>query len=108
MSQAHAEHLGRPHPGPATYAKVAAALCIITLIEFAIYYAQSMRPILVPSLIILSGVKFALVAMFYMHLRFDHPVFTRVLLIGIFLGVSVVLSLMALFFLSHPLAPLPA
>lgn len=101
---AHGEHA---HPGPATYAKIAAVLCIITAIEFGMYYMPgrfpAFRPFLVPLLIFLSGIKFALVAMFYMHLKFDHNVFTRVLLVGLFIGGGVVLSLFVLFVYSHPL-----
>lgn len=97
---AHGEHA---HPTPMTYAKIAAVLCIITAIEFACYYIQAVRPILVPLLIVLSGIKFALVAMFYMHLRFDHNVFTRLLLVGMFIGVGVVVSLLVLFVFAHPL-----
>jgi len=36
-----------------------------------------------------------------MHLKFDHNVFTRLLLVGLFLGVGVVVSLLVLFNLSH-------
>ena len=31
-----------------------------------------MKPVLVPTLLTLSAVKFAMVAMWYMHLKFDH------------------------------------
>ena len=34
-----------------------------------------------PSLLIMSAVKFAIVVMFYMHLRYDHKLF-RVLFTG--------------------------
>ena len=99
-SMAHGEHA---HPTPKTYAKIAVILCAITAVEFVCYYIQSIRGILVPLLIVLSGIKFALVAMFYMHLKFDHNVFTRLLLVGMFIGVGVVVSLLVLFVFSHPL-----
>jgi cytochrome c oxidase subunit IV len=108
MSDATMAHSGQTpgehaHPGPRTYAKIAAVLCGITLVEFICYYLQSVRAVLVPLLIFLSGIKFALVAMFYMHLRFDHRVYTRLLLVGLIIGIGVVLSLLALFNLSHPI-----
>ena len=99
-SMAHGDH---SHPTPKTYAKIAVILCAITAVEFVCYYIQSIRGILVPLLIVLSGIKFALVAMFYMHLKFDHNVFTRLLLVGMFIGVGVVMSLFVLFVYSHPL-----
>jgi len=99
-TMARGEHA---HPTPKTYAKIAAVLCAITALEFVCYYMQALRPVLIPLLIVLSGIKFALVVMFYMHLKFDHNVFTRVLLIGMFIGAGVVLSLAALYTFSHPL-----
>jgi len=103
MSASTLAHDAHAHPTPKTYAKIAAILCAITAVEFVCYYVTAIRPILVPLLIVLSGIKFALVAMFYMHLKFDHNIFTRLLLIGMFLGVGVVLSLLVLFVFSHPL-----
>ena len=97
--QAHAEN----HPGPATYAKIAAVLVAITAVEFIVYYVQSLHVVLVPVLLVLSSIKFALVAMFYMHLKFDNGVYTRLLVAGIIIGAGVVLSLMVLFYYSHPL-----
>lgn len=99
MSDATLAH--HEHPTPKTYAKIAAILCAITAVEFVCYYLQALRGVLVPLLIVLSSIKFALVAMFYMHLKFDHNVFTRLLLIGLFIGVGVVVSLLVLFNLSH-------
>ena len=71
------------HPGAREYITIAAILGIITAIEVAVYYVDSLRPILPPTLIALSAVKFALVVMFYMHLKFDHPIFTGMFLFGL-------------------------
>jgi cytochrome c oxidase subunit 4 len=101
MSDATLTHDAHAHPTPKTYAKIAAILCAITAVEFICYYMQALRGVLVPLLLVLSGIKFALVVMFYMHLKFDHNVFTRLLLVGLFLGVGVVVSLLVLFNLSH-------
>ena len=46
------------------------------MIEVAIFYIPSLAPVLSPVLLILSTLKFALVAMFYMHLKFDHAWFS--------------------------------
>ena len=51
-------------------------LTVITAIEVAVFYVPALKPMLVPILLVLSAVKFALVAMFYMHLKFDHKLFS--------------------------------
>ncbi len=91
------------HPGPATYAKVAGLLTFITALEVWVFYMPAMRPVLVPVLAVMSAIKFSLVVMFYMHLKFDHPAFTRVLLGGVFIAFGVFLWLLALFTFSHPM-----
>ena len=68
---------GHNHPGPRRYIEIAMLLGAITAIEVAIYYMPSMRPILVPTLLGLSALKFGVVVAFYMHLKFDHPLFTK-------------------------------
>ncbi len=90
------------HPKPLTYAKIALVLTVVTAIEVVVFYIEAMQPVLIPVLGALSALKFALVVMFYMHLKFDHHVFTRVLLLGIMLAMGVYLALLGLFFFSHP------
>ncbi len=100
---ADAHALEHPHPGPKTYAKIAGILCAITLLEFGAFYSEALKPIFVPLLIVLSGTKFVLVAMFYMHLKFDHFIFRRVLVTAVILAFVVFLWLLALYTFSHPL-----
>ncbi len=101
MSSEHsADHA---HPGPKTYAKIAVILTLVTAIEVWVFYIEAMQPLLVPVLIVLSVVKFALVAMYYMHLKFDHPIFNRWLIGGLALSFAVFLALLALFTFSHPI-----
>ena len=72
-----AEHAGPPahgepeHASTGTYVKVAVILCAVTALEFAVIYIRALTPILVPLLLVLSAGKFALVVLFYMHLRYD-------------------------------------
>ena len=66
--EAHAHPEEPAHPSAATYAKIAVTLVILTAMEVAVYYVESIRTYLVPILIVLMIIKFALVAMFYMHL----------------------------------------
>ncbi len=85
------------HPTPATYLKVAMTLTVITAIEVGVFYLSWLGHGIIPILIILSGAKFALVVMFYMHLKYDSPLFSGMFLWGLFVAGSIVLALMALF-----------
>jgi len=68
-----------------------------TALEVTVYYVDSLRPILPPTLIALSAVKFALVVMFYMHLKFDHPIFTGLFLFGLATALFTFVGFLALF-----------
>jgi heme/copper-type cytochrome/quinol oxidase subunit 4 len=85
------------HPTWKTYVLIGAILTVITAAEVAVFYIPALRPVLVPILLTLSGVKFALVVMFYMHLKFDAPVFRSVFLAPFVLAVFVVVALVVLF-----------
>ncbi len=86
------------HPTWSTYWKVATILTLITVGEVWGYYVPSFvaSRAFVPTLLSLSGLKFAIVVMFYMHLKYDHRLF-RVLFTGPLLIAA--LTLLALMFL---------
>src|SRR4030088_1989053 len=98
--QAHAPHAEEEHAHPtwSTYWKVALILTLITAFEVWGYYVPSFvaSRAFVPTLLILSALKFTIVVMFYMHLKYDHRLF-RVLFTGPLLIAS--LTLVALMFL---------
>ena len=85
------------HPTPVTYAKVAALLGIITAIEFVIFYVEAIENVVIPMFLVLSAVKFAMVSMFYMHLKFDSRIFSGFYVGGLILATSVIMALLALF-----------
>jgi cytochrome c oxidase subunit 4 len=98
MAEHHApEHKEHAHPGAKEYLAIAVVLTVITAIEVAVFYVPQMKVILVPTLLILSALKFALVAMFYMHLKFDHKIFSWLFVIPMALAATVILALMKLF-----------
>jgi cytochrome c oxidase subunit 4 len=103
MSDATAAHA---HPTAPTYLKVAAILTLITAIEVAIYYVPAMRGVLVPLLILLSAVKFGTVVGYYMHLKFDDVIYSRLFLGPLTIASLMVIVLMLLFghFIDHPAA----
>ena len=87
----------RPHPGAKEYIAIAALLTVITAVEVAVYYVPAMRPMLVPTLLVLSALKFTLVAMFYMHLKFDHRLFSWLFVVPMIVIAGVILALLRLF-----------
>ena len=85
------------HPGAKEYLAIATVLVVITAIEVAVFYVPQLKPVLVVTLLLLSAVKFGLVAAFYMHLKFDHRIFTWLFVLPMLLATFVILALMYLF-----------
>ena len=84
-------------PEPMTYFKVAMALVFLTALEILVFYFDWLGYGIIPVLAVLSIGKFAIVVMYYMHLKFDSKLFTYVFMAGLILAVVVILWLMALF-----------
>ncbi len=84
----HGEHA---HPSERKYIQIAIMLTIITIIEVAIYYVDWMHDsgVLVPALFVLSIAKFITVIGYYMHLKFDAPLFRYMFLAGLIGGIAV-------------------
>jgi cytochrome c oxidase subunit IV len=99
-AQAHAPHVEEhSHPTWSTYWKVAVILTLITVGEVWAYYIPSFVAGrgFVPTLLALSALKFAIVVMFYMHLKYDAKLF-RALFIGpLIMAVFVLIGLLFLF-----------
>jgi cytochrome c oxidase subunit IV len=77
------------HPEPRQYVTIAVVLALITAVEVAVYYITSVKDLLVPMLLTMSVIKFVLVALWFMHLRFDSHVFRRFFMIGVVLALTV-------------------
>jgi cytochrome c oxidase subunit 4 len=78
----------------ANYLAVFIALAVLTLLELGVTYLDLPRiPLLVP----LAVIKAALVAMFYMHLRYDRKIFSALFLFGVLFGIGLIFSLIFLF-----------
>jgi cytochrome c oxidase subunit 4 len=82
----------------ATYLRVFAVLVIVTVIEVGVFYVPTFQPFLVPMLLVLSALKFALVVMFYMHLKGDNPVFTVLFGGPLLLATGVLIGLLFIFY----------
>jgi cytochrome c oxidase subunit 4 len=92
------------HPTWKQYKWVALWLTLITVCEVWIYYTSfATTRFFVPTLLVLSATKFAIVVLFYMHLKYDHKVF-RVLFTGpLIIAMCTLLAFFALF--SHLAVP---
>jgi caa(3)-type oxidase subunit IV len=89
---AHADHEAHQHrhPTDATYIKVALILAVLTALEVGTYFLEdASTTTLVVLLFPMMVIKFAVVCLWFMHLRFDNPIFKRIFVFGLCLAVVV-------------------
>ena len=107
------EHGGGHHPTFMQYVVIAVLLFAITIVEFVIIMdfpgprekviGDALgEPSTTILLFLLSGIKFAIVILFYMHLKFDNKFFFWVFIAGMALAVAVGLALIGLFTAIRP------
>ena len=87
----------RAHPTPFKYVAIAVLLGLITAVEFGAIYVDVSKNFLIPFFGVLSAVKFAMVGMFYMHLKFDDRLFSALFVGGLLLAGAIILTLISLF-----------
>jgi cytochrome c oxidase subunit 4 len=115
-AHAHA-HPEQAHPTWQTYTKVALILFVLTALEVGAYevvhrhapagFATMLEPVVVEVLLLLSAFKFALVAMFYMHLKSDGKLLAGIFSFSLLLAAFTISALMIIFsylYLVHPTA----
>ena len=78
---------GHAHPPDSVYIKIALLLGVLTAIEVVLSYAGLNALITNSSLMIFAVAKFSIVAMYFMHLKFDHPVLRRLFVTGLILAI---------------------
>ena len=94
------------HPSTGVYVKIGVVLFVLTALEVGLYEftygghasagGAALQPFVVPLLLALSAAKFALVAMFYMHLKQDHRLFTGVFVFPLIIATVIILALIVL------------
>jgi cytochrome c oxidase subunit 4 len=94
------------HPSAGVYIKIGIVLFVLTALEVGLYeftYGEhagaaghTLQPFFVPLLLALSVAKFALVAMYYMHLKQDHRLFSGVFVFPLIIAVVIAVGLMLL------------
>jgi cytochrome c oxidase subunit IV len=84
------------HASVGTYLTIAAVLTAVTALEVGVIYVRRLAPVIVPLLLAMSAAKFALVVLFFMHLRYDaRPL--KVLFFGpLVIAVGLAIALMTL------------
>jgi cytochrome c oxidase subunit 4 len=86
------------HPTWKEYKWVALILTLITVVEVWVYYTPfSKTPFFVPVLLVMSVAKFAIVVMFYMHLKYDHKLFRALFTGPLTIAMATLISLLFLF-----------
>lgn len=87
------------HPTWKQYKWVALILTLITVLEVWAYYVPSFvaSPAFVPTLLIMSAAKFAIVVLFYMHLKYDHRLFRGLFTGPLIIAMATIISLLFLF-----------
>ena len=87
------------HPTWGTYKWVALILTVITIVEVWVYYIPAFvaSRLFVPALLIMSAVKFVIVVLFYMHLRYDHKLFKALFTGPLVIAMATLVSLLFLF-----------
>ncbi|MEP6589888.1 MAG: cytochrome C oxidase subunit IV family protein [Gemmatimonadota bacterium] len=110
MASHAATHDEHAHATSNKYIQIAVVLFVLTALEVLLYeacfghlkasfpgLASSLGPYFVELLLILSAFKFWLVAMFYMHLKFDMKALSWVFGFSLLIAAVVILALVALF-----------
>ncbi|MEX1177908.1 MAG: cytochrome C oxidase subunit IV family protein [Nitriliruptor sp.] len=97
--ETHEVHHG---PSPREYVRIALFLAALTALEISTYVVD-FGPLGIPLLIGLMTIKFVMVANFFMHLKFDNKLYTRLLYGGLGLAISLYLiTLTVMLFASAP------
>jgi cytochrome c oxidase subunit 4 len=76
-------HGGGGHPSAKEYIRIGVILAVLTALEVAVAYTDVNHAILIPTLFLLAIVKFALVVLWFMHLKFDDRRFARFFVMGL-------------------------
>jgi cytochrome c oxidase subunit 4 len=74
---------GAGHPSPKEYVRIGVILFVLTALEITASYTDVSGGILIPTLFFLAIVKFALVVLWFMHLKFDDRRYARFFVMGL-------------------------
>jgi|SRR5579872_3862841 cytochrome c oxidase subunit 4 len=90
------------HISNSVYLIVGGFLIVLTAMEITVSYIHALRPVMVPILVVLAIAKFALIAMFFMHLRYEKWMVNTMFVFPLTIALGVFIAMMGLFlYLSH-------
>jgi caa(3)-type oxidase subunit IV len=89
-------HGPRAHPSELTYVYVALILALFTGLEVSTYFVDFGKAH-IPLLLVLMVIKFGTVAAYFMHLKFDSGLFTRMFVAGVCFAVGVYIVMLSAF-----------
>ena len=81
------EHV-HEHPSDWMYVKVALFLAVLTALEVGTYFIE-LESWVIGSLFVMMIIKFVTVIFYFMHLKYDNPIFKRVFVFGLVLAIAV-------------------
>ena len=84
------------HHSDRFYVQIALVLALLTGLEVTLSYID-IGPLFLPLLLILMTIKFFMVVLFFMHLKFDSKWFSFFFYSGLFLAVGVYIAFLACF-----------
>ena len=90
MADSHAKH------GP-SYMAIFWYLAVLTVIEIGVIFAPLPRIVIGVLLVSLACAKAAMVAIYFMHLRFDSRIFRRLFVTGVLLATTVYIIVLLTF-----------
>lgn len=99
ITETAAHEEAHDHPSDWAYVKIALLLGAITAVEVLTYFESAItvfenNAFTIASLIVMMVVKFYLVAMYFMHLKHDNSIFTK--LFGSGLALATIVYIIAL------------
>ena len=86
----HQDAAAHAHPSPKEYVRIGVILAVLTAIEVAASYTID-GALLIVTLLGLAGIKFTIVVMWFMHLKFDDRRYARFFVMGIALAATLYL-----------------
>lgn len=99
-TEQHAADGGHAHPSDWLYVKVAIALALLTAFEVFTYFETVHGwgdTAIIVMLVAMMLLKFFLVVAFFMHLKFDAPIFWRLFVFGLILAMAVYMVMLTAF-----------
>lgn len=78
------------------YLIVYVALVVVALLKVLVFRSEGMQNFLLPAILILTAIKFALVVLYYMHVKFDHWLTRALMITGLVMAIGSYLAVGAI------------